>query len=140
MTLAIGIRLGPYDILAQIGAGGEALPACERSVALSRVPNIVAFLGNAYARMGRTDDAKALLRELEDRQRRGEYMPPFAPLCIHVGLGDVEGVRSALEACIADQTPPLSIQVSCGPWLDQFRGDPRIDRALDRLYDGARPR
>ena len=57
-----------------------------------------------------------------------------------VGLGDRDGIAEALRACIADRTPPLPIQASSGPWLDQYRSEPGIDQALDRLYDGARPR
>ena len=64
---------------------------------------------------------------------------PVAQLAVFLGLQDVTAIRGALEACVADATPVQQLRTVCGPFLDQFRGDPQIDRLLDRLYDGARP-
>jgi adenylate cyclase len=65
---------------------------------------------------------------------------PTAPLAIQVALHDVDAVRESLRACIADEAPLLTLQAWSGPELDALRTDPEIDRLLDQLYDGARPR
>jgi hypothetical protein len=57
-----------------------------------------------------------------------------------VALHDVDAVRESLRACIADEAPLLTLQAWSGPELDALRTDPEIDRLLDQLYDGARPR
>jgi hypothetical protein len=81
-----------------------------------------------------------LVRELEERGTRGEYVAAYPPMIIQAALGDVQATRRGLKACIEDSTPPLSIQCSGGPVLDAMRGDPEIDRLLDVLYDGAHRR
>ena len=123
-----------------LGRIDKGISATERAVALSRAPLFVGMLGLGYGRAGRVDEAAQLVRELDDRRSRGEYVAPFAPLAIHVGLRDVGAVRSALEACLAEGTPVLSVELTCGIFLEEFRDDPAIDALLDRLHDGARPR
>lgn len=126
--------------LSRLGRHDEAIATNERMIKLSRAPFYVGILGFAYGQGGRGDDALRLLHELEERQSRGEYVAPVATLMIHAALRDVEAIRLALQACVDDETPPLSIQSTAGPLLEEMRGDAEIDRLLDRLYDGARPR
>ena len=123
-----------------LGRHDEAIAAAERAVTLSRAPFYVGILGGAYASAGRREDARRLHGELQERSARGEYVSPATSLPIEVTLGDLDGVRTALRACVADQTPPLTVQVLSGVRLDALRSDADIDRLLDRIYDGARPR
>jgi hypothetical protein len=46
-------------------------------------------LGLGYARVGGTEEARHLCRELGERASRGEYVPPFARLFIDVGVKDL---------------------------------------------------
>jgi hypothetical protein len=76
-----------------------------------------------------------LVRELEDRSSRGEYVPAFASLSIHVGLGDVPAMRQALAAAVGEATPPLTFRANSGGlFLEEFRSDPEINRMLFELY------
>jgi serine/threonine protein kinase/tetratricopeptide (TPR) repeat protein len=120
--------------LSALGRHDDAIAALERAVTLSRAPVFVGILGLAYARAGRIDDATRLLRELEDRGARGEYIPAFAPLTIHIGLGDLPAMRKALGSAAAESTPPLTFRITGGQFLEEFRGDPEIDRLLLELY------
>ena len=118
-------------------AGGRhtaALEALERAVALSRAPIFVGLLGAALARAGRRDEAIRLLVELEDRSSRGDYVPAFASLAIHTGLGDVPAIRRTLAKVVAEATPPLSVSGTFGQALEEYRTDPEIDRLLLELY------
>ena len=101
---------------------------------MSRAPVFLGCLGLVYARAGRLEDAIRLLHELEDRGGRGEYIPAFAPLAIWVGQGDVPAIRRMLTQALAETTPPFSLRVSLGPFLDAFRSDPEIDRLLFGFY------
>ena len=91
-------------------------------------------LGLGYARAGRSDDATRLLSELEDRAGRGEYVPAWARSSIHVGRGDLPAMRRALATSLEEATPPLSLQLTGGPLLEEFRSDPEIDRLLFEFY------
>jgi eukaryotic-like serine/threonine-protein kinase len=116
----------------------EGLAMLERAVTLSRAPIFVCTLGRGYALAGRRDEAVRLLNELEDRASRGEYVPRFAPLAIHVGLHDLAAVRRELAAAFDEGTPPFSIQVTSAAFLNDFGGDPEITRLL-RQWDVGDP-
>jgi TolB-like protein/Flp pilus assembly protein TadD len=121
-------------VLSGLGQREAAIEPLERAVTLSRAPIFLANLGLAYGRVGRTDDARRLLRELEERRSRGEYVPAFAPLSIYVGLGDIPAMRRTLAETLAESTPPLSVTIISGRFLEAYRGDPEIDRMLFELY------
>jgi serine/threonine-protein kinase len=125
--------------LSGLGRDAESVGVVERAVMLSRAPFYVGQLGFVYARVGRAEDARRLLGELSDRADRGEYISPAAPLFVHVGLGDADAIRASLQACLADVTPVLTIQVTSGPFLPAFRTDAGIARLMDELQRGPWP-
>jgi tetratricopeptide (TPR) repeat protein len=122
--------------LTALGRHDESLAVLERAVAISRAPIFMSMLGIALARAGRTDDVGRLLNELADRASRGEYVVPAARLSMYVGLGDLAGIRHALEACIQDATPYNTVRSVAGPFLDAYRADPDIGRLYDQLRNG----
>jgi tetratricopeptide (TPR) repeat protein len=129
----LGLWIGGLA-LSGLGRHEEAIESLERTVTLSRAPVFLGALGLVYARAGRLEDAIRLLRELEDRGGRGEFIPAFAPLAICVGQGDVPAIRRMLSQALAETTPPFSLRASAGPFLDAFRSDPEIDRLLFGFY------
>jgi hypothetical protein len=121
------------------GRHADALEAAEQVVVRTRAPVYLGVLAMLYGRAGRLDDARRVGHELEERRRHGEYITPVARLSVELGLGRVEGIRTALSACTDGGAAPFSV-VSTARWLlEQYRADPEIDRLLDRLHDGARP-
>jgi TolB-like protein/tRNA A-37 threonylcarbamoyl transferase component Bud32/Flp pilus assembly protein TadD len=117
-----------------LGRNQEAIEALDRAATLSRTPMFVGLLGLGYARARRLDDATRLLRELEERASRGEYVAAFAPLAIHVGLADLPAIRRTLSKMLEETTPPTMLRTTSGPFLEAFRSDPEIDRMLSELY------
>ena len=69
-----------------------------------------------------------------------EYVVPAARLSIHLGFGDLEGIRRSLAACLDGAAAPFAVIATSRVPLDEYRGNPEIEPLLDRLYDGARPR
>ncbi len=120
--------------LSGLGRHEEGLPLVERAVVLSRAPIFVGVLGLALARAGRTEDARRLLGELEDRASRGEYVPAFTKLAIHVGLDDLPAMRREFAASFEEITPTFSFRVTGGVFLDAYTGDPEIARLYRELY------
>ena len=114
----------------------EGIASLERATAMSRAPIFVGMLGLGLGLSGRADDASRLLAELDDRASRGEYVPAFSRLAIHVGLGDVGAVRRELASALEEETPPFSLRVTSGVFLDRYRDDPEIDRLLDAWFHG----
>jgi tetratricopeptide (TPR) repeat protein len=125
--------------LVTAGRCDEAISAAESVLAKTRAPIYLGVLGMVYGCAGRTEDASAVLRELDERQGRGEYIVPAARLSVQLGLRDQAGVRNALAACVDGGAAPFSVAASSRLMVDAYRGDPEIDRLLDQLNDGARP-
>ena len=123
--------------LCGLGRGEEAVDALERAVAVSRAPIYVGFLGLAYARAGRPDDAIRLLHELEDRVTRGEYVPAFAFLEIYTGLNDLPSMRRMLAKSLEESAPALTLACTITQFRDSVRNDPEIQRLLRRILTRA---
>jgi tetratricopeptide (TPR) repeat protein len=120
--------------LCALGCNEKGIEALERAATLSRAPVFVGILGLGYARGGRLEDANRLLRELEDRGSRGEYVPAFAPLAIYVGQGDLQAIRRALSKVLAEATSPVSLFATVGDPLEASWSDPEIHRLLFEFY------
>ena len=120
--------------LSGLGRHEEAIASMERAIMLSRAPIFAGILGLVYARAGRREDATRLLREIEDRGSRGEYIASFSKVTICVGLGDLAGVRASLAEVIAAATSPFPIRAICGKYLEELRTDPEIRRLHFELF------
>jgi len=120
--------------LSALGRNEEAIASMERALIVSRAPIFVGILGLVYARAGRREDAMRLLGEVEDRASRGEYIPSFSKITIHVGLGDLPGLRASLAEAISAATSPVPVRVICGKYLEEFRSDPEVHRLHSELF------
>jgi tetratricopeptide (TPR) repeat protein len=119
--------------LCGLGRYEEAIEPLERGAIISRAPISVCSLAFGYAQAGRPENARRLLRELEDRGTRGEYIPAFAPMTIHVGLGDLPAIRATFARALAETVSPLSIR-AIGHFLQPLRSDAEIDRLHRQLF------
>ena len=94
-----------------------------------RAPFFLGILGWAFARAGRTDEARAILQELEE-------LPPETPLAISQAwllskLGDIEGAFALFRRAV-DERHPFSYYSSL-PTFDRFRDDPRFGDILREI-------
>jgi predicted Zn-dependent protease len=117
----------------------EAEAMINRAVAMSRAPIFISMLAKINARQGRMDACQAIEAEIEDRRGRGEYITRAVDVVIATGKNDVEALRRALRACIAEDTTWFTARLGPGPSLETFRRDPEVNALLDDLFDGARP-
>jgi Flp pilus assembly protein TadD len=89
-----------------------------------------AMRGHLLARMGRTEEARAVLTAL-DAASRDRYVPPYARALVHAGLGETDAVFARLdEACEARDVHLIFLTVD--PKWDPYRKDPRFRAVLDR--------
>ena len=117
----------------------EGVGALQRAIAFSRAPFFIGACGFGLARAGRTGEARQLLAELEERASRGEFVPAHARLNIFVGLRELPAIRRELAKALDEVTPPFSLWVTNGVFLDAFRSDPEVGRLLAAWYQGAQP-
>ena len=94
----------------------DALTALETNEALmGQLPMFTALRATILAKMGRTDEARALVPELEAAASRGEGIN-FTVAAMHVALGDPERAFAALEASYARRDVDL-VQLRVLPLL-----------------------
>jgi tetratricopeptide (TPR) repeat protein len=113
------------------GRAEEAVAVLEKALSHSREALSLAYLGHVYGRLGRTEDAGGLLRELEQLRTRGQA-PPIAFATIYAGLGDIERAFDSLETAYRLRDGYL-FWLSGAPGLDPLHADPRFADLVHRM-------
>lgn len=85
---------------------------------------IEAYLGYAYAKAGRTLDARAVLKEL-DVHRRDQYVSAFGIALIHDALGEREAAVAAVERARDDHAVEFAM-VGQYPAFKTIAAEPRF--------------
>jgi TolB-like protein/tetratricopeptide (TPR) repeat protein len=120
-------HLSAYWILGMVhsalGNYDEAIAHAQYAASrMGRIGRALAYLGLAYARSGRHDEARGVLRELEGEP--GHYVPPYFGAIVLQGLGESDHALARLERALAAG--------------DSMLRDLRVDRAWDALRDEPR--
>lgn len=113
--------------LSSLGLHQEAVETLEQVVAISRAPIFIGLLGSAYQAAGRAEDANRLLRELEERRSRGEYVSSMSFLNIYAGASDIPAVRRTLSESIAEPCPAFTMCLTNFAAVKAVRSDPEIN-------------
>jgi TolB-like protein/DNA-binding winged helix-turn-helix (wHTH) protein/Flp pilus assembly protein TadD len=119
---------------------GQALEQLgERESALEALTTAARFSGQnskplslrAYilAKLGRTDEARGMLRTLESVS--ANYVPPYAMALINAGLGEQESAYTWLERAYDARDVHL-IYLTMDPKWDSYRADPRFEALIVR--------
>ena len=127
-TLELDERYAPaYAFLAwthsERGLDAEAIAASESALALMDAPWILASLGLAYARAGRTNDARQVLTTLVERAAH-QYVSPYDLAVLNAALGGRERALALLEAAYSERSVMLVWGLLRDPRLDSLRGEP----------------
>ncbi|MBD0372692.1 MAG: winged helix-turn-helix domain-containing protein [Pyrinomonadaceae bacterium] len=113
------------------GAYEEAIDEFKKCIAMTDDTETQGLLGYVYARLGRVDEALALLEKLE-RQSRERYVPTFAPLFIYIGLKEKEKAFELLERMYEERSYVLA-SLKVFHVFDYLREDPRFSYLLRRV-------
>ena len=113
------------------GRAEEAVAVLEKALSHSREALSLAYLGHVCGRLGRTEDAGGLLRELEQLRTRGQA-PPIAFATIYAGLGDVDAAFDWLETAYRLRDGYL-FWLPGAPGLDPLHSDPRFADLVHRV-------
>ncbi|HEY0385113.1 MAG TPA: protein kinase, partial [Pyrinomonadaceae bacterium] len=117
---------------AQKGRFEEAVAAARKAVAFSsRNPLALWTLGYVLAVAGRADEAREILREMEElRQKR--YVSAYYIAMIYAGLGERDEAFNWLEKAYEDRDWWL-LWLRVEPFIDDLRSDPRFQNLLRRV-------
>jgi tetratricopeptide (TPR) repeat protein len=88
-------------------------------------------LGQAYAMAGKADEARTIIREMEQRAQTG-FMSPYHFAYVYTGLGDYDRALDMLERAVAERTgPAYSIKGSF--LLKPLHSHPRFRALLQQM-------
>jgi serine/threonine-protein kinase len=114
------------------GRGAEAVLLLERARQLEpKLSEAVAAVGEAYARAGRTAEARAALATLHDLAKT-QYVSPLDVATVHAGLGEVRQSLDWLERAY-DRRSYLMPFIDALPFFDGLDREPRFQALLARL-------
>jgi eukaryotic-like serine/threonine-protein kinase len=91
----------------------------------------LAGLGHVAANRGRTEEARAVLAELNERAKV-RYISPVAQAGLYVTLGDTDAAFEWMDRAYQDRRGWLAY-LKIEPMLDGIRLDPRFNRLLERM-------
>lgn len=113
-----------------LGEYAPALDALSRRGLGSENSKVISLRGYVLAKMGRTEEAREVVRALEALRKTG-YMPACAIAQVYTGVGEVEEAFQWLERAIEEHDVHLTSLPSDSKW-DELRGDQRFEDVLKR--------
>jgi TolB-like protein/Flp pilus assembly protein TadD len=116
------------------GRGQKGIPLLEALSTDRRLagPWPSAQLAGGYARVGRTEEAREILRGLLDRAAT-ETIPAGVFAWIYVGLGEFDAAVEWFRKAHAEGSAVAVEDLNVDPYYDEFRRDPRFPELL-RLF------
>lgn len=128
--------------LEALGRRAEAREPIQRAVALSRGSDL-ARLSLAHLLAGSTseaerDSARAIVREIEARAARGDYVPSYEIAKIHLALRDRASALRWLERAIEERSHSRAF-LRVDPQWAPLRGEPRFEELVVRALGPITP-
>jgi tetratricopeptide (TPR) repeat protein len=115
------------------GEFDQAISEYQTAIALSgNLSGRIGSLGHAYALAGRKDDARQILKRLNELSRQG-YVSPYHIALIYIGLGEKEEAFAWLEKAHNDRYWMMAF-LKVDPRLDPLRSDLRFQDLLRREW------
>ena len=115
------------------GKFAEAAAALEQARVLSNQSTLmVATLGGIFADWGKQEQARSILRELQELGR-GKYVSQVFVAAIYTGLGDHDRALSCLEEAFEDRCWWLLRGVKVDPRFDRLRDEARFHNLVQRM-------
>ncbi len=115
-----------------VGRLQEAVAELETAMRMSNGRTGIGRLAYAYARLGRTDSARALTRVLSERFRRDSVVP-YGVAVGYAGVGDHGRALEWLERAVDEHDPSVALYLRIDPLLDSLRSDARFKRLVHRV-------
>jgi TolB-like protein/Tfp pilus assembly protein PilF len=110
----------------------EATAEYAKAAELDDDPVVLALLGQAYARSGRTDEARTILARLTEHAK-SHYVSGYSFAIVFLGLGEKGHAMDALERAYRVDAGYDLFLIKVDPILDDLRGDPRFEALVQKV-------
>jgi TolB-like protein/Tfp pilus assembly protein PilF len=117
------------------GFNEEAAAQYKKAIELNDDPLPRALLGRLYARTGRTDEAREILRQLRELSKQ-RYVLAFNIALVHIGLGENDAAIDLLEQAYEQRDGYDIGFIKIDPSLDPLRGHPRFEALVLKIFGG----
>ncbi len=115
----------------QKGNTQEAVRTMEKARVLEVTSATLGYLGYAYGKAGRKEDAERLIEELNELSKR-RYISPIGSVLAYAGIEDRDRAFEWLERSYEEREPYMTL-LTFDPALANLRPDPRFNEFLDRM-------
>ena len=119
------------EVLQFKGKLPDAIAEYQKAFDLNHDPFSLAMLGQAYARQGKTDEARKVLTRLRE-EAKSRYVSPYAFAVVLTALGDKAHAIDELEHGYDDAGFYISL-IKVDPLFDDLRGDPRFEALVQKI-------
>jgi tetratricopeptide (TPR) repeat protein len=128
------------DALELNGFNEEAIAEYKKAIALNDDPLPPALLGHLYAKIGRKDEALAILKQVRELRESSKqrYVSPYNLALIQIGLGQKDEAIQLLEETYDERDGYNIGFIKVEPLLDPLRGDPRFEALAQKVFAGTR--
>ena len=122
------------------GFNEEAIAEYKKAIALNDDPLPRALLGHLYAKLGRKDEALAILKQLRELRESSKerYVSPYNLALIHIGLGQKNEAIQLLEETYEERDGYNIVFIKVEVLLDPLRGDPRFEALVQKVFGNTR--
>ncbi len=121
------------EALTELGRYEEGITALRQAYELAgQTSRLLGYLGNAYARAGQRHRAHECLAELEAREQRHDYVPPYFPALVLAGLGEPDRALDRLEQAYREGDTMLR-DLKADPHWDPMRSLPRFQQLMRKM-------
>jgi TolB-like protein/DNA-binding winged helix-turn-helix (wHTH) protein/Flp pilus assembly protein TadD len=111
----------------------EAISEYQKAIEISNGDHdATASLAHAFAAIGRTAEAKKILRDFE-RKSKSAYVSPYVIATIYAGLGEKDKAFEFLERAYQERSLDISWHLKADLRIDNLRTDPRFQVLLRRI-------
>jgi TolB-like protein/Tfp pilus assembly protein PilF len=110
----------------------EAIAEYQKAVELDDDPEALAYLGQAYARVGQRDEAQKILARLTE-ESKSRYVSGYSMALMFMGLGNKEHAIDALERAYREGAGNDLFTIRVDPMLDDLRGQPRFEALAEKI-------
>ena len=114
------------------GQRQKATEECEQALALARGAAVVRLIAaRTYAQMGKVEEARGILREVESAWQPGSPIAYFSA-GVHACLGEKDAAFEWLEKAVREHVS-LVTELKISTMFDSLHGDPRFDDLVKRI-------
>lgn len=114
------------------GKFAEAVAFHRKAVELARgTAGTWGWLGLSLGLAGEADEARAVLRRLDEMAVQG-YVPPSSFAWVYLGLGEIDAAFKWLDRAV-EVCDQFLMQIKSYPFLDPIRADPRFAKLVRKM-------